>query len=74
MSKISLLCQIIALSFGIRITGVILYSKVRCHDNEVYKGVSNIFRNNVLCLQLWLYRTFFFVLMEVVLVSNDWIC
>ena len=32
-----------------------------------------MFRNNVLCLQLWLYRTFFFVLMEVILVSNDWI-
>ena len=57
--KLILLCQIIVLSFGIRITGVILQSKVRCHDNEVNKRISNSFRNIVLCLQLWLYNTFF---------------
>ena len=30
-----------------------------------------MFRNNLLCLLLWLYRTLIVVLMEVVSLSND---
>ena len=42
--------------------------KVRCNDNKVNKRIRNIFRNNVYSYG---YIEPFFVLMEVISVSND---